>query len=166
MNFHNSIWALSNFNWRKWESANLINPMTEEMSHCFQLSLTVEVNTPRNSMMITWKIVASSWRVQKYFTSNSKREEHPTKLITWSVIVNPIVPMNRLFFVTPPDMLNSSGFRTLNSLKIYNYESIFALLSLRGKKPESSYEMIWQWLRKKTKLRIHPITYCNIERIS
>ena len=33
----------------------LIKPIITESSHCFQLSLTVEVNFPTNSTMITYK---------------------------------------------------------------------------------------------------------------
>jgi len=33
----------------------LMKPITIEISHCFQLSLTVEVNFPTNSTMITYK---------------------------------------------------------------------------------------------------------------
>lgn len=32
---------------------DLIKPMMAEISHCFQFSLTVEVNFPRNSIMMT-----------------------------------------------------------------------------------------------------------------
>ena len=51
-----------------------MKPITIEISHCFQLSLTVEVNFPTNSTMITYKTEektpkeeekSCSWTAQK-----------------------------------------------------------------------------------------------------
>lgn len=119
---------------------NLIKPIAIDTSQNFQLSLTVEVNFPRNMIIITWEKgkcvkIDNKMRDVKYKSHNSKRRER----ITWSTRVKVIINTNKWFLWTPLKTLISSGFRALNSLNIYKTRSCISKNYLVSKVSQQIY---------------------------
>jgi hypothetical protein len=53
-----------------------IKPIIIEISHCFQLSLTVEVNFPTNSTMITYKNTREKKIIILMFMDSTKKAQN------------------------------------------------------------------------------------------
>lgn len=90
--------------------------MTTEIIQCFQLSLVVDANFPRNWMISICTYKQNIRQCNKYEAQEENKGNR--KSLTWSTRVTATIPIKRRFLVIPLKIFFSSGFRALNSLKI------------------------------------------------
>lgn len=111
------------------DSAYLTRPIATETNHSLQPSLTILKNFPRN-----WIISICQRREQLYNHGQRWYQwRESISSVTWNTVVIPIIPMNRWFFVTPLKTFFSSGFRALNSLKIWHKKHTQVNSNLRSR---------------------------------
>lgn len=65
-------------------------------------------------------------------------------MFTWKTRVNPTIPMKRWFFVTPLNMLISSGFRALNSLNNCSSKGLPSITRIKENKRAQGTEHLCQ----------------------
>lgn len=93
-----------------------------DTNHSCQLSLTVVVNLPRNSMISTCTYIIQEWAnaIAKprslHVAYRTAQELLLRPFFTWSTTVMAIMAMKRRFPAIPLKIFSSSGFRALNSL--------------------------------------------------